>query len=179
MKWKSFSHVQLFVTPWIYSPWNSPGQNTGVGSCSLLQGLFPPQGLNSSLLHCRRILYQLSHQGSFWVFDCIHCCILLWAFLPLKPIFFFFLRWRIKEREFAQLPNGWVCRWSCKLAHLVYSSTQGWDDVYLEILPSCRTAGTLLSQDLATLSHWQDWIAVQLEEEHVLPCFPRWIVCFL
>ena len=30
----------------LYSPWNSPGQNTGVGSCSLLQGIFPTQGLN-------------------------------------------------------------------------------------------------------------------------------------
>ena len=42
----------------LYSPWNSPGQNTGVGSLSLLQEIFP------GLPHCRRILYQLSHQGS-------------------------------------------------------------------------------------------------------------------
>ena len=45
-------------------PWNSPGQNTGVGSCFLLQGIFPTQGSNPGLPHCRRILYQLSHQGS-------------------------------------------------------------------------------------------------------------------
>ena len=38
---------------------NSPGQNTGVGSLSLLQGIFPTQGLTRGLLHCRRILYQL------------------------------------------------------------------------------------------------------------------------
>ena len=43
-------------------PWNSPGQNTGVGSCSLLQGIFPTQGLNPCLPHCRRIPYQLSHR---------------------------------------------------------------------------------------------------------------------
>ena len=48
----------------LYSSWNSPGQNTGVGSRSLLQGIFPTQGLNPGLLHCRRILYQLSQQGS-------------------------------------------------------------------------------------------------------------------
>ena len=48
----------------LYSPWNSPGQNTGVGSLSLLQGIFPTQESNSGLLHCRRILYQMSHQGS-------------------------------------------------------------------------------------------------------------------
>ena len=49
------------------SPWNSLGQNTGVGSLSLLQGIFPTQGLTSGLPHCRRILYQLSHQGSPYI----------------------------------------------------------------------------------------------------------------
>ena len=48
----------------LYSPWNSPGQNTVVGSLSLLQWIFPTQGLNPGLLHCRQILYQLSHRGS-------------------------------------------------------------------------------------------------------------------
>ena len=46
------------------SPWNSPGQNTGVGSLSLLQGIFPNQRSNPGLPHCRRILYQLNHKGS-------------------------------------------------------------------------------------------------------------------
>ena len=45
-------------------PWNSPGKNTGLGCHSLLQGIFPTQGLNLGLLHCRQILYHLSHQGS-------------------------------------------------------------------------------------------------------------------
>ena len=48
----------------LYSPWDSPGQNTGVGSLTLLQGIFPTQGSNLGLPHCRWILYQLSHQGS-------------------------------------------------------------------------------------------------------------------
>ena len=56
-----YSHVWLFG---LYSLWNSPSQNTGVGSLSLLQGIFPTQGLNPGLPHCRWILYQLSHQGS-------------------------------------------------------------------------------------------------------------------
>ena len=59
--------VQLYLTLCDlidYSPWNSPGQNTGVGSHSLLQGIFPIQESNRGLLHCRRILYQLSYQGS-------------------------------------------------------------------------------------------------------------------
>ena len=44
--------------------WNSPGKNTGVGSPSLLQGIFQTQGLNPGVLSCRRILYHLSHQGT-------------------------------------------------------------------------------------------------------------------
>ena len=43
---------------------DSPGKNTGVGCHALFQGIFPTQGLNPGLPHCRRILYQLSHQGS-------------------------------------------------------------------------------------------------------------------
>ena len=47
-----------------YIRWNSPGQNTGVGDLSLLRGIFPTQGSNPGLPHCRQILYQLSHKGS-------------------------------------------------------------------------------------------------------------------
>ena len=48
----------------LYSPWNSPGQNTGVGSLSLLEGIFPTQGSNLDILYCRQILDHLSQQGS-------------------------------------------------------------------------------------------------------------------
>ena len=52
-------------------PWNSPGQDTGVGNCPLLQGIFPTQGSNPDLPYCRQILYPLSHQPNtifpFWV----------------------------------------------------------------------------------------------------------------
>ena len=61
-KWKSSVLSDSLRPNVLYSPWNSPGQNTGVGSVSLLQGIFPTQG--SGLLHCRQILYQLSHKGS-------------------------------------------------------------------------------------------------------------------
>ena len=43
-------------------PWDSPGRNTGVGCCVLFQGIFLTQGLNPVFLHCRQILYHLSHQ---------------------------------------------------------------------------------------------------------------------
>ena len=73
----------------LYSPWNSPDQNTGVGSLSFLQGIFPTQGSNRGLLHCRRILYQLSHREApkpswkriFYLYVLavlsLHCC--MWA----------------------------------------------------------------------------------------------------
>ena len=48
--------AQFFLPPHgLYSPWNSPGQNNGAGSLSLLQGIFPNQGSNPGLLHCRWI----------------------------------------------------------------------------------------------------------------------------
>ena len=47
----------------LHTPWNFPGQNTGVGTRSLLQGILPIQWLNPGLPHCRQILYQLSYQG--------------------------------------------------------------------------------------------------------------------
>ena len=64
---ESESRLVLSDSLWphgLYSPWNSPGQNTGVGSPSLLQRIFPTQGSNPGLPHGRQILYQLSHQGS-------------------------------------------------------------------------------------------------------------------
>ena len=63
-KWKSLSRVWLFATPWPIQSRNSPGQNVGMDSFSLLQGIFATQGSNPGLPHCRQILYQLSHSGS-------------------------------------------------------------------------------------------------------------------
>ena len=77
----------------LYSPWNSPGQYTGVGRLSLLQGIFPTQHSNWGLLHCRQILYQLSYQARPKdVFFCMP--------LAQEPQFLFVLEWtgpEIKE----------------------------------------------------------------------------------
>ena len=62
-KWKWLSRVGLFRPHGLYNPWNSLGQNTGVGSLFLLRGIFLTQGSNPGLPHCGRILHQLSHQG--------------------------------------------------------------------------------------------------------------------
>ena len=67
-KVKLLSRVQLFATPWsptrLLCPWDFPGKNTGVGCHFLLPEIFPLQGLNPGLPHCRQRLYCLSYQGT-------------------------------------------------------------------------------------------------------------------
>ena len=68
---KSLSRVRLFATPWAVACQAPPsmefsGKNTEMGCHFLLQGIFPTQGLNPGLLHCRQMLYHLSHQGSHY-----------------------------------------------------------------------------------------------------------------
>ena len=72
----------LRLTP--YSPWNSPGQNTGVRSLSLLQGIFLTQESNQGFLHCRWILYQLSYQGS--PFSCVQLSVIPWTVTCHAPL---------------------------------------------------------------------------------------------
>ena len=69
VKWKKVKVAQSCLTlcdP--MDPWNSPGHNTGVGCLSLFQGIFPTQGSNPGLPHCRQILYQRSHREAqeYW-----------------------------------------------------------------------------------------------------------------
>ena len=65
--------TQWTVARQLCCPLDSPGKKTGVGCHFLLQGIFPTQGSNPDLPHCRQILYQLSHQGSPYIY--IHTCI--------------------------------------------------------------------------------------------------------
>ena len=72
----SESHSVVSHCLWLhglYSPWNPLGQSTGLGGLSLLQGMSPIQGWNPGLPHCRRILYQLSHQGSPRILEWVAC----------------------------------------------------------------------------------------------------------
>ena len=61
---ESVTHSAVSDSSRLLCPWNSPGKNAGAGSHSLLQEIFLAQGSNPGLLHCRQILYCLSHQGS-------------------------------------------------------------------------------------------------------------------
>ena len=68
-KKESESHSVLSDFLRSYSPWDSPDQNTGVGSLSFVQGIFSTQVSNPGLKHCRWILYQLSHKGSLRILE--------------------------------------------------------------------------------------------------------------
>ena len=68
---KLLSCFRLFATPWMVAtrllcPWDFPGKSSGVDCHFLLQGIFPTQGSNPGLRHCRQTLYHLSHQGRSW-----------------------------------------------------------------------------------------------------------------
>ena len=104
----SLSHIDSLWPQGLYSPWNSPGQNTGVGSLSLLWGIFPTQGLNPSLPHCRQILYQLSHKRTPRTLEWVAYPFSRGSFPPRNwtgvscIVGGFFTNWAIRE---AILPN--------------------------------------------------------------------------
>ena len=94
---ESLSHVRLLQThelqpAWVLCPWDFPGNNTAVGSFSLLQGIFPTEGLNLRLLHCSQILYRLRYKGnSVWLrclviyLVCLYTtCNTIWTFIITK-----------------------------------------------------------------------------------------------
>ena len=100
----------------LHSQWNSPGQNTGVGSHSFLQGIFPTQGSNPGLPHCRWILYQLSHQGSPRILEWVAYPFFIGSSWPRNRTRVsciaggFFTNWTIRE---AQAKGNVVQRGSC------------------------------------------------------------------
>ena len=94
----------------LYSPWNSLGQNTGVGSLSLLQRIFPTHGSNPGLPHCRWILYQLSHKGSPRILE--------WVAYP-------FFRGSSRPRNqnrFSCIAGGFFTNWAIREAHIILSA---------------------------------------------------------
>ena len=78
-------NLRDYNRPVFLCPWSSSGKNTGVGCHALLQEIFPTQGSNLGLLHCRQILYLLSQQGClFYIWQCVYVN-------PNLPIFPFLL----------------------------------------------------------------------------------------
>ena len=106
-----FSHsvVSDFSQPHgLSSPWNSPGQNTGAGNLSLLQGIFPTQGSNPGLLHCGWILYKLSHKGSPRA--------LQWVAYPFTSRFF----WPRNLTGVSCIAGRFIPSWAIREATIIY-----------------------------------------------------------
>ena len=88
-RYESESHSAVsnsFQPHVLYSPWNSPDQNTGVVSCSFLQGIFWTQGWTLGLLHCRQIHYPLSHQGNHSTAIQLYMCVYIYSFSDSFPL---------------------------------------------------------------------------------------------
>ena len=89
----------------LHSPWNSPGQKPGSwSSLSLLQGIFPTQGSNPGLPHCRRILYQLSHKGSPRILE--------WVDYPFSSRY----SWPRNRTRVSCIAGGLFTNWAIKKA---------------------------------------------------------------
>ena len=114
VKVKSLSCVQLFVTPWTIQSMEFSRQETGVGRYSILQGIFPTQGLNPGLPHCRWVLYQLSHQES---------PILEWLAYPFSSGSFWPRNWT----EVSCIAGVFFTSWATREAHMTARS------IYLKV----------------------------------------------
>ena len=95
-----------FVVKWklLYSPWNSLGQNTGVGSLSFFQEIFPTQGSNPGLPHCRQILHQVSHKGSPRILE--------WIAYPFSSG----SSWPRSQPGVSSIAGGFFLNWAIRVA---------------------------------------------------------------
>ena len=114
-------------------PWGSPGKNTGVGSPSLLQGIFPALGLNLGLLYCRQILYHLSHQGSS-----LACSILTYAPLPKLPKLIQFLlalnKWHLESLSSKESQLYKTHAEKCQYQHEIQRTSKHWVTILLSMI---------------------------------------------
>ena len=156
----SISRVWLFAIPWTIQSVEFSGQNTGAGSLSLLQGIFPTQGLNLCLPHCRQILYQLSHKGSPRILEWVAYLFSSRSSLPRNQTRVcciaggFFTNWAIRE--------AWYLDWCstktgyngiAKLTYEINHHTQVWWGVGFTLPGSWVICGALPLGLLVLLCH--------------------------
>ena len=103
---------------------DSPGKNTGMGCHALFQGIFPIQGSNPGLLHCRWILYHLSHHGSPWILE--------WA----AYLFFRGSSWPGNRTEGSCIEGRFFASWATRGAQ-----KDGTDDIFAGQQWQCRHRG--------------------------------------
>ena len=139
----SLSHVRLFETPW-----NSPGQNTGVGSLSLHQGIFPTQGLNLGLSHCRWIIYLLRQKGNLGILEWVAYPFSNGSSQPRNQTRVscaagrFFSNWAIRESQF-------ILRYNL---HIIYPTI--WSTELKELWQIRRHTMLTTMQSRTLLSPW-------------------------
>ena len=118
----------------LYSPWNSPVQNTGVGSPSLLQGIFPTQGSNPGIPHCRWILHQLSYL-TVWITTNCGKFLKRWEYQTTLPT-----SWEIcmqvkkqqlepdmEQKNGSKLGKDFIKAVYCHLTYLTYMQSTSWE----------------------------------------------------
>ena len=133
----------------LYNPWNSPGQNTGVGSLSLLQGIFQTQGLNPGLRHHRQILYQLNHKGSPKI-DAIISHILAWLWMSYLRAKIYNLKSKYCSLQVSGLEakkknkKTNLLLFICKRDWMSYCEQEGWVSQDAKI--SCTDNGPILER---------------------------------
>ena len=179
------SHVRLFAASWtaalqaprsmgfsrLLGPWDCPGKNTGVGCHALLQGIFPTQGLNVGLLHCRRIVDRLSRRKPH-----LAVCDPIKRMRVKRPQQWEARGWRsIRERGFtgAQL-QSWPAapRMDSKPRH---ARTWWWwssDEMVVPTVPSGRHPGSPGSE-----WHWWHTLTLGTTDSLIFGCSESRLLC--
>ena len=140
----------------LYSPWNSPSQNTGVGSLSLLQGIFPTQGSNPGLPHGRWILYQLSHQGN--------PRLLGWVAYPSSSG----SSWPRNWTKVSSIAGGFFTSWATREAYNAQKLGIIANDDFL------ATENHFITQDLQWLG-MRKVLGKRMNEKGQEPCYKIWV----
>ena len=145
-----------------YSPWNSPGQNTGVDKLSFLKGIFPNQGLNPGLPHCRPILCQLSHQRSPRILEWVAYFFSSESSQPRNWTRVYQCHWSVKILKFSRafFHNSLIGSWVLVIILWLLTSPSGLTflpseasfpsqkglqfNSFLRLLPACKVWGPFL-----------------------------------
>ena len=155
------SCLTLCHPPGLYlCPWDSPGKNTGVGCCSLLQGIFPAQGSNPGLLHCKQSFYCPNHPGSpqgiVNEYKNIHQCVLFTG-KKINQKLETELRNSLQSVGLCKFPPGLcVCGLNHKLRFLLLPGT-----LDLWPPPLFMRGHLLLYDHIGTLlGQWSQWVRI-------------------